>query len=330
MSRPGWVTLATLGSVIAVGLIDYLTPTDVEFSLFYLLPVVAAAWWAGRRPAVAVAIVAVIAEFAADTLQRRATPAAAVWNNGTRAAIFFAVAVGVDLLRRERSRRAARDAERDAFLALLDREFPRPIATLRALSRRLHAARLELPEELRTLSTAFAYQIDDLDFLATDLLTIGNLQAGRMTFARKPFDLRAIVRAAVVAAPERDRLVLAGGSDEILVEGDEARARHAIESAIGRALDAGSRDDVRLLVRSSASEGVVEIAARGAVSTSELTLARLLVEGQGGTLRRRQADGRTVTVLGLPSVSSAFPPPLGDGPEPAAAVTPNPGRAGPG
>jgi signal transduction histidine kinase len=292
--------LSLLIATLLVGVIDSVTPADVEFALFYVLPVLAAAWWVGRWWALATAVTGAAVEFAADVLQRQQTVVAATWNSGSRLVIFIAAALLVERLRHELRRHDARDAERSDFLGLLEREFPRPLATMRSLARGLNARRAELPDELRSISIALQHQIDDLDFLATDLLAIGHLQAGHVLFQRAAIDLRTVVRAAVTDAPERDRLVLTGTSDEIVVTGDEDRVRHAIASVIARALDAGSRGVIELFVRQNDVEGLVEVSVRGTITESDLALPRLVLEGQSGRLAMRRGDGRLVVTLALP------------------------------
>jgi hypothetical protein len=54
----GWAQLAVL-----IGYLDYVTGPFVSMTLFYLAPVVGAAWFAGRGAGVLVALVAGLASF---------------------------------------------------------------------------------------------------------------------------------------------------------------------------------------------------------------------------------------------------------------------------
>jgi len=60
------VFMAALCGVGLVGLLDYATGTEASWSLFYLIPVAVAAWYAGRNSAVAIAVLAAIVWLVAD------------------------------------------------------------------------------------------------------------------------------------------------------------------------------------------------------------------------------------------------------------------------
>jgi len=63
---PIQVFIVTMGGVALVGLLDYFTGTEASLSLFYLIPVAVAAWYAGRIGAVAIAVLAGITWLLAD------------------------------------------------------------------------------------------------------------------------------------------------------------------------------------------------------------------------------------------------------------------------
>jgi diguanylate cyclase (GGDEF)-like protein len=111
---PRWTwTAGALGVILAVGLVDYATGSELTFAIFYLVPVAALAWAFGRN-AVAIcasalaAIVWFIAEFASRRVQ--ADLFVYVWNFSVRLLFLMLVAVLLAQLRRmlERERALSR------------------------------------------------------------------------------------------------------------------------------------------------------------------------------------------------------------------------------
>src|SRR5260370_40589938 len=70
--RAVWALLAAVLLTAAVGLLDFLTPADVDFGEFYMVPVILVAWFVGRRTSVALALIASIVELLVDTTLRSA------------------------------------------------------------------------------------------------------------------------------------------------------------------------------------------------------------------------------------------------------------------
>jgi diguanylate cyclase (GGDEF)-like protein len=79
--------------VIVLGLIDDLTGYELAFSLFYLIPIAAVAWYAGRRLGLVVSAASAIAWFVADVLGGNIYlhPAIYLWNTIIRVAFFVVV-----------------------------------------------------------------------------------------------------------------------------------------------------------------------------------------------------------------------------------------------
>ena len=80
-SRPFFVA-ASLGIVVAVGLVDYATGGEITFSVFYLLAVVLAAWFVGKHFAYFIAVFSVTVSLAGDFAAgaRYSSPLILVWN----------------------------------------------------------------------------------------------------------------------------------------------------------------------------------------------------------------------------------------------------------
>lgn len=107
--RPGIIrTLVALGIVAAlalVGLLDYVTGPWLSFALLYVTPVLAAAWWLGRGPALLAGLTAGIAWFEAEAWGHRGEPARdLLWNSMSRLVMLVAMAAMVVRIREDRQR----------------------------------------------------------------------------------------------------------------------------------------------------------------------------------------------------------------------------------
>ncbi len=98
--------------VLLVGLADYYTGADVALSLFYLTPIAAAAWYAGRGLGVALAFASAATWLLDEYLTRRMplSPPLLLWNGGVRLGTFLIVALLLSALRRtlEKERQLSR------------------------------------------------------------------------------------------------------------------------------------------------------------------------------------------------------------------------------
>ncbi len=99
-TRTGILALAACGVAI-VGYLDYVTGYEISMSIFYLVPVAVAAWYAGRWGGVALGVICCvswyIADFAAGQLYSHS--AIAVWNVFVRLGFFLIISLLVTALR---------------------------------------------------------------------------------------------------------------------------------------------------------------------------------------------------------------------------------------
>src|SRR5262245_11048276 len=115
-SRPLRLAVEVAGLVTLVGLIgwiDYRTGPSVSFSLLYLAPIVAAAWWLERPAAWAAALAAAVFQFSADYAWFDASQFLVItWNAFTRLVFFSGAVVALTNIRdrRDRERREAAQA----------------------------------------------------------------------------------------------------------------------------------------------------------------------------------------------------------------------------
>jgi K+-sensing histidine kinase KdpD len=90
LTHAGILALAACG-VMIVGGIDYFTGYEISMSLFYLGPVALAAWYAGRWPGFAIAVLSCVVWYCADLRSgnQYIHPAIPVWNALVRFGFFF-------------------------------------------------------------------------------------------------------------------------------------------------------------------------------------------------------------------------------------------------
>jgi diguanylate cyclase (GGDEF)-like protein len=97
--------LAAVAALAFVGLLDYVTGPWLSFALFYVLPVLAAAWWLGRGPALLASLTAGIAWFEAEAWGHRGEPTRTLmWNSMSRLVMLVAMAAMVVRIRDDRRR----------------------------------------------------------------------------------------------------------------------------------------------------------------------------------------------------------------------------------
>ena len=115
------VTVASLTAVLLIGWLDHFTGPDIGFSLFYLIPVAASAWFGGRVSTIVVAAFAAASWLAADLAWRKSDTAMAIsfWNAFTRLVIFSSEGIFIAVLKRDREK-LRHLAQREYVLARTD------------------------------------------------------------------------------------------------------------------------------------------------------------------------------------------------------------------
>jgi diguanylate cyclase (GGDEF)-like protein len=100
-SSKALMILALVVCILLLGVADYLTGSDLAFSVFYLFPVGLAAWYASRSAGVAMSVLSALSWYMADTLARPEPyphPFIPAWNTGVRLVTFLAVTALVAVL----------------------------------------------------------------------------------------------------------------------------------------------------------------------------------------------------------------------------------------
>jgi signal transduction histidine kinase len=303
------LTALCLVAIVAICLVDLLTGPDIGFSLFYLIPVVVTAWYAGRTAGLTVAVAGALAWLFADTFNRGILSLGpSIWNGFTRLVIFIAIALLLDRQRTSSARLAEVDHQREDFLRVLDYELPRPVEAIAALAKKLDRDTPAHSEAHNTIQE-LQRRAQELQFLARDFVSLGRLQSERLLLTRTHSDLNEIVREAVRAIADKQRVIITLGAEAPIVDADVDRLRQAIESVIRSALQ-HSTEYVNVAVRLDARYAWVDVSDRSrvplrvddralfddpdraddprAVAVADrflgLELARLLMEANGGSL----------------------------------------------
>ncbi len=99
---PGWLWISFTAVVAMVlGFLDFITGYDLNFFVFYFLPVSLAAWFAGRSASLSLAVLSVMVWFGADVLSGHAQASHfhTIWNTTIRLASFLLIGWSVSEIR---------------------------------------------------------------------------------------------------------------------------------------------------------------------------------------------------------------------------------------
>ncbi len=102
--RTAFAVLA-VAAIAVVGLLDYVTGPWMSFALFYVIPVLGAAWWLGRGPALLASLAAGVVWFEAEAWGHRGeSTRTLMWNSMSRLLMLVAMAAMVVRIREDRRR----------------------------------------------------------------------------------------------------------------------------------------------------------------------------------------------------------------------------------
>jgi diguanylate cyclase (GGDEF)-like protein len=254
LTRPRILGVAACG-VIVIGAVDYVTGYEVSLSLFYLGPVATAAWYAGRKPGIAIAVMSCVVWFIADLTAGReySHSVIAVWNVLVRFGFLFVTGLLLTALR---------DSLR------MQRHLARTDGLTELYGRRAFEERLEHDLEMarrRTSTITLAYL--DLDDFKTVNDTYGHTEGDRV--------LRATGRVLKNSVRQADTAARLGGDEFALIlpDTDSSGARHIIDNLV-RALREVFRESE---VQVTWSIGVVTFLDPGVSAASAVAAADALM-----------------------------------------------------
>jgi signal transduction histidine kinase len=237
---------------------------------------------------------------------------------------------------RMRVRLARLDDARREFVANASHELRTPLFSLAGFLELLDDEDLDEPTR-REFLASMREQVDRLTKLASDLLDLTRLDAGRMTVEREPVDLALLAGDLVeefspLAASTRHRLTARVDGD-VVAQADELRVlqlgRILVENAL---LHTPPETPVEVRARERGGAAVLEIedagpgippaqreqlferffrleGTRASGSGLGLAIARELAELMDGSIELESEPGRTVLSLVLPRVEVPAPPP---------------------
>lgn len=93
--KTGWLATISVGVVLVLGLIDYITGFELSFSFFYLLPITIVAWTAGRQAGLAFSVLCASIWFTSNLLsgQTFSNQFVGVWNTLLRFGFYAVVTI---------------------------------------------------------------------------------------------------------------------------------------------------------------------------------------------------------------------------------------------
>ena len=104
--RKASLAVSGLVFILVLGVVDYLTGSEIAFSIFYLLPISLIAWFVGWRVGIAISVAGTTSWLVADLLAGNAYshPAIPYWNAAVRLGFFLIVTYVLSRLRASRER----------------------------------------------------------------------------------------------------------------------------------------------------------------------------------------------------------------------------------
>jgi signal transduction histidine kinase len=237
---------------------------------------------------------------------------------------------------RMRVRLAQLDDARREFVANASHELRTPLFSLAGFLELLDDEELDEPTK-REFLTSMREQVDRLTKLASDLLDLTRLDAGRLTVAREPVDLGALAEDLVeefgpVAALSGHRLSVTSPLEPVLAEADELRVlqlgRILVENAL---LHTAAGTPVEVRARERRGQAVLEVEDAGGGIREEqqeqlferffrldgtrasgsglgLAIAKQLAELMDGAIELESRPGKTVFSLVFPRAERPFEP----------------------
>lgn len=235
VDRPLIGTLGHLAAVALLAAADYASDPQIELRPFYLVPVLTAALFFGRVPALATAVAAAAAVLVVNDLGRIASLPLVLGLGLVRVATFAAVAVLVSEVRRQRGELQREATLREEYIALVGHELRNPLAGIKAAAGVL-AGPITGSERATKLAAGIGAEAAAGLQLLDDLAVVTTLESGRLSSALIPIDLAELAERTVTAAEHGDRRIgFSGSGAGLRVLGDEHRIAQVIRNLLSNA-----------------------------------------------------------------------------------------------
>lgn len=252
VSQPRRLALVRLAglliAIVALGWLDYQTGPDIGFSLFYLLPIVAAGWFLGRQAAWIAAGTAAASWFVADYLAAETALAVTLWNTITRLVIYAAIGGLLAGVREQMERLQQANRELEGFSRSVSHDLRSPLIRIGHYSEKLEQAVAASvgPEGKRFLSVIRDTASEGLQ-LVDDLLEFA--QIARTEIRRSAVDLDDMVAKlrTELVNPEEGRSIVWRVGPLPRIRGDKAMLEVAFRNLIVNALKFTRSRDVAII-----------------------------------------------------------------------------------
>ncbi len=202
-----------------VGVLDYLTGTEISFSIFYLIPVALGTWLLGRRVGFGLAVLSALAWYFDDALlgsRPYSHPWIPVWNATMRCGVFLLMAAMLAQLQRalgkERRALAALSVAhseldrsgkeqlrlKDQLLSHVSHELRTPLTAIHQfITIPLDGLAGPLSEQQRDCLATALRNVDQLTRLIGDLLDSARLETGKIKIDARPLALPGVIGDAI-------------------------------------------------------------------------------------------------------------------------------------
>jgi len=255
--------------VILVGIADYLTGTEVSFSIFYLLPISLVSWFGGIRPGIVFSVICAVMWFMNERIGGHVYSHSimAYWNTAMRGMIFLMTAGLLSRLKRSlKIEKEAREAANFAssmksdFLANMSHEIRTPMNSIVAVSDLLTETPLNKNQDefVQILRREGAHLLKIID----DILDLSKVEAGQFTLENIPFDIRKLIEeiasVIMVRVHEKGLQMVYTVQHEVPVHviGDPGCLRRILINLLGNAVKFTERGQVAFTVENDPGEPV--------------------------------------------------------------------------
>jgi len=199
------------------------------------------------------------------------------------------------------------DEEREQFLSIVSHELRTPLTPLKALAQlqlgrlrrsQVHGSPMDLDALERNLES-IERQVDRMNGLVNDLLSVSRAGRGQLDMERAPFDLAAEVRDVVgryVAATREEgrHSFTIDSPDTLTCDGDQARIDQLLMNLVGNAVKYSPHGG-QVAVRLAPQNGFAEIA----ISDQGIGIPAADVSRLGGAFTRGAGKAATFAGMGI-------------------------------
>lgn len=207
-------------SVAFLGTLDYLTGYEISFSIFYLLPVAVAAWYADRRAGTLVSCAAAASWLLAELLAgaSHTHPAIPLWNTLVRLGFFLIVTYILATLRVARQ-------NQESLIHFVVHDLRSPLSVILSGLQALEELGTNLTEDQRRRIVRHGITAGDRAMLLiSSLLDLARLESGQMPLRVQEVEVKELVATSVEEMKPWAELRQLGLTAQFCVDVESVRA----------------------------------------------------------------------------------------------------------